>query len=268
MLGTMLASTLVGHIGQNQIAKRMLTEKGGANIVKSLSDQSRLGGIKNGVRNTLVPEAGIMADEVSHGVHAFGKATRGEKAAVLSLMRGDNLEKVLASKTFKSSRLVQNMAAKIGLSPEAIAGAQTGELEAILRGNGVGKILKGMGQELTGINPSTFGKNREIERGVEALGNVGMAIKEPGIAIANGIKRGASAQIQGHGLMAHAGRKLQRISSDEMVKKPLVQNFKRGLQGQRMSRASRLIKRNVVNPVTTELEDFSNQLGLLGQKKS
>ena len=267
------------HIAQNiMVSNRLLNRQGGVNVAKSLIPENREGikGATTGVKNTAMPEAGIIRGEVAHSLSELGDMNRGERAAVQALARGE-FNKVLNSRTFKNSPKLKEFMQKKGINPDLLhMTAKTNpniikEYEDAYKKNPIGKMMHGVADEGAKI-PAQALKNigKDITKSEaigEAVGNTMVGAVEPGIAVVNGLKRYGADKISNiSSRYGKAKAAIQNKIKDRFVNRVVSKDIDDGSKGKRISKTKLIAKKYLLNPITAEAGHLGNEFELISRK--
>lgn len=263
-----LFSLFGGHIAQNGITKKLMTEKTGKNIAKSIAGKSGImSNIKDGAMNVISPEMGIIRNELAHSVKGFKGASKGERAAALSMMKGD-FDKVLKSRTFANSKRLQAMADKMGISEaknmiSKNPSASLKEHEAVYKSHPIGKMMKGMEAPLRKVNPGSVKPSTPAMDIAEGAGNLALGVVDPYIAGLNMFKRYTGLDHSGSSKIAKGMKNAKEFVGKKVVTGPAESNLKKGVEGVKNSKVKTIATDFIMNPMTGGIHDLSNKMGLV-----
>jgi hypothetical protein len=138
--------------------------------------------------------------------------------------------------------------------------------EGLYRDSAVGKFTAGVGAGLKDVPVERFanigGKMSKSETAGEAVGNLAIGIKEPGIVGFNAIKRlGADSAVSGS-----VKSNLQGKAVDKLVKPVFSRADKLAEQGKSFGPIEGAVRKYVVNPVTYEAANYKNKATNLTKK--
>ena len=270
----------LGHVGQNIVAsKKILNETGGQNIVKSLMNNNRKGvkGFVNGVKNTAVPEAGIIRDEVGHFLKEIGdmKFNRRERAVLQSLTKGD-FKKVINSKALQKSPKLQSYLKAKGIDTSVLQHANKlnpkliEEYENAYKNNALGKMGKGIATKAGEIPVDNLSKiqvgTSKSEAAGETVGNILVGMHEPAMAALNGLKRLGADKGKVFGRYGKLKRKGQDLVKDTFVTKVISRAAKKGQQGKEEAGWMTAAKKTLLNPFTAEASRLANSFEVISNK--
>jgi len=285
-----LLTTVAGHAAQNLAAeKQLLNEKGGREFVRQLLGVNK-SKFLDGLGNAFVPEKGILVDEARDVVKELPNMKLKTKA-LLHRMSTGNLDRKTVEK------ILQNKALRIVLGPRInellskiknLPDEALGELKQVHLNNGIGRFAKGAAEELRHIDKKTLSralKNNSKEGVIgEIAGNAALGAIEPLMPVVNGTKRLLAAKIkkpENKALQKVWGmhNKLQQISNEKFVKKPLKESYEFGKQGKKIGFIyghgnnafeklinGKLVDRYFFNRPLSELNEYANKVGLLANK--
>jgi len=249
----------------------LLTAKTGKNIASGISGKTgTTESIKNGMMNVVSPELGIMRGEAAHMVKGFDGASKGERAAALSLMNG-NFEKVLKSKTFSKSEKLQSLAKDMQIGPaqavlKANPNASLKGHEELFKNHPIGQLVGGMTEPLKKINPKNVQATNKIQDISEGVGNLGVGIADPGVALLNMGKRYGALDHNGTSRMARGMHSAKNWLGKTFVTNPAKALTEQGAQNIVRSNRNKNVIDYVMNPVTGGMRDLGNKMGLQTNK--
>ena len=270
-----LAGVAAGHLAQNVAASRMLNVNGGRRIADSILHRTRgtkksaIGKFFSGLKTAIVPESGILRDHVAEIAGRVPEMSRGERALMAHLGKG-NFKRVFNSPALEKSTHILDEAEKYGVNARSMLEAKKmmprkvydkflRQQEELYKGSPVGKVGRGITEGLQNAKLKQFnniGKLTKTEAAGEAAGNIAIAPVEWGIPLLNGAKRVFT---EGKADVRTTKGKIQKVG-DEWAVHPLFRKAKAlASQGKGFSKKDKLVNKYLMNPVTYAAADYSNK---------